>query len=125
MELFCPGSLSKASTTQLSYFVELKTLAKRKRQSTPLKAVKIAFEKKTGIILFSGALLYAERFAVLAALPLHLQEKYQFNTLQIDLCYLPYGLESLISRWIAGKLPDWNYWFVLPSFDLRAMKVGH
>ena len=111
--------------TQLFRYVELKTLAKRKRQPNPLKAVKIAFDKETGIILFSSALLDAGRFAVLAALPLHVQETYQFNTFQIDRCYIPYGLGSLIFRWIAGKLPDWNYWFVLPSFDFRAMKVGH
>ncbi|KAH8746727.1 major facilitator superfamily domain-containing protein [Hyaloscypha finlandica] len=77
---------------------QLKTLAKRKRQPNPLKAVKIAFDKETGIILFSSALLDAGRFAVLAALPLHVQETYQFNTFQIDRCYIPYGLGSLIFR---------------------------
>jgi hypothetical protein len=55
--------------TQLFRYVELKTLAKRKRQPNPLKAVKIAFEKETGIILFSSALLDAGRFAVLQHCP--------------------------------------------------------
>ncbi len=96
--------------------VEVKTVAKRKRRPNPLEAVKIAFQKETGMILFSGALLYAGFFAVLAGLPSQLQEKYQFNTLQIGLCYLPYGLGSLTSRWTVGTLLDWNYRFVLPIF---------
>ena len=91
---------------------ELQTIAKRKRRPNPLEAVKIAFQKETGMILFSGALLYSGFFAVLAGLPSQLQEKYHFNTLQIGLCYLPYGLGSLTSRWTVGTLLDWNFRFV-------------
>jgi predicted MFS family arabinose efflux permease len=92
--------------------VELKTIAKRKRRPNPLEAFKIAFQKEAGMILFSGALLYAGFFAVLAGLPSQLQQKYNFNTLQIGLCYLPYGFGSLTSRWTVGTLLDWNYRFV-------------
>lgn len=61
------------------------------------------------MILLFGALLYAGFFAVLSSLLSQLQEKYHFNSLQIGLCYLPYGVGSLTSRWTVGTLLDWNF----------------
>jgi hypothetical protein len=29
--------------------------------------------------------------------------------LQIGLCFLPYGLGSMTSRWTVGTMLDWNY----------------
>jgi predicted MFS family arabinose efflux permease len=92
--------------------VELRTVAKRKRRPNPLEAVKIVFQKEAGMILFFGALLYSGFFAVLAGLPSQLQQKYSFNSLQIGLCFFPYGLGSLTSRWTVGTLLDWNYRYV-------------
>ena len=88
---------------------EVATVAKRKRRPNPLDAVRIAFQKEAGMILFFGALLYGGFFAVLSSLPSQLQEKYHFNSLQIGLCYLPYGVGSLTSRWTVGTLLDWNF----------------
>jgi hypothetical protein len=56
-----------------------------------------------------GALLYAGFFSVLSTLPSQLKAKYNFNSLQIGLCYLPYGIGSLTSRWTVGTLIDWNF----------------
>jgi MFS family permease len=81
--------------------LETKTIAKKKR-SNPLETVKIA-------ILFFGSLLYAGFFAVLSSLPSQMEEKYHFNSLQIGLCYLPYGIGSLTSRWAVGTLLDYNF----------------
>jgi len=108
---------------RLGTAVEVQTMAKRKRLPNPLEAVKIAFQKETGMILFSGALLYAGFFAVLAGLPSQLQQKYHFNTLQIGLCYLPYGLGSLTSRWTVGTLLDWNYRFVSAWILQKSVKL--
>lgn len=88
---------------------EVQTIAKRNKRPNPLDAVKIAFQKEAGMILFFGALLYAGFFAVLSSLPSQLQEKYHFNSLQIGLCYLPYGVGSLTSRWTVGTLLGWNF----------------
>jgi predicted MFS family arabinose efflux permease len=89
--------------------VEVETITKRKRRPNPLDAVKIALQKEAGMILCFGAFLYAGFYAVLSSLPSQLQRKYHFNSLQIGLCYLPYGVGSLTSRWTVGMLLDWNF----------------
>jgi predicted MFS family arabinose efflux permease len=113
LDLFRRRQLRKAGV-----HVELKTVAKRKRRPNPLEAVKIAFQKEAGMILFFGALLYSGFFAVLAGLPSQLQQKYNFNSLQIGLCFFPYGLGSLTSRWMVGTMLDWNYRYVYPLLYL-------
>ena len=45
---------------------------------------------------------------MLSTLPSQL-EKYGFNPLQVCLCYIPYGIGSLSSRWTIGTLIDWNF----------------
>ncbi len=97
------------STEQADLHIKLKTVVKRKRGPDPLEAVKIAFQKEADMILFYGALLYSGSSAVLAGLPSQLQAKYHFNSLQIGLCFLPYGLGSMTSRWTVGTMLDWNY----------------
>jgi MFS family permease len=89
--------------------VEGETVVKRRRRPNPLDAVKIAFQKEAGMILFFGALLYAGFFSVLSSLPSQLEQKYGFNSLQIGLCYLPHGIGSMSSRWTVGSLIDWNF----------------
>jgi MFS family permease len=85
------------------------TIARRKRRPNPFEAVKIAFEKEAGMILFIGAIIYAGYFSILSSLPSQLHEKYGFNSLQIGLCYLPYGIGSMSSRWTVGTMVDWNF----------------
>jgi MFS family permease len=104
LDLFRRGRQCKAGL-----HIEPKTVAKRKRRPNPLETVAIAFQKEAGMILFFGALLYSGFFAVLAGLPSQLQEKYRFNSLQVGLCFLPYGLGSMTSRWTVGTMLDWNY----------------
>lgn len=89
--------------------LQTQTIAKRKRRPNPLEAVRIALEKEAGTILLFGALLYAGFFSVLSSLPSQLKAKYDFNALQIGLCYIPYGIGSLTSRWTVGSLIDWNF----------------
>lgn len=83
--------------------------APRKRRPNPFEALQIAFQKEAGMILFFGALLYAGFFSVLSSLPSQMNEKYHFNPLQVGLCYIPYGIGSLTSRWTVGTLIDWNF----------------
>jgi hypothetical protein len=89
--------------------VESQTMAHRIHRPNPLEAVRIAFQKAAGIILLFGALLYAGFFSILSSLPSQLQAKYGFNSLQIGLCYIPYGVGSMSSLWAVGTLVDWNF----------------
>jgi MFS family permease len=85
------------------------SLTQRKRGPSPFDAIVIAGEKQDGMILIFGALIYAAFFGILSSLPSRLQAEYSFSSLQIGLCYLPYGLGSLTSRWTVGTLMDWNF----------------
>ncbi len=89
--------------------LQSQTVERRRRRPNPFEAVQVAFQKEAGTILFFGALLYAGFFSVLSSLPSQLEEKYNFNSLQIGLCYIPYGFGSLTSRWTVGSLIDWNF----------------
>jgi predicted MFS family arabinose efflux permease len=89
--------------------LQTNTIARRRRRPNPLEAVQIAFQKEANTILSFGALLYTEFFSALITLPSQLKAKYNFNSLQIGLCYLPYGIGSLTSRWTVGNLIDWNF----------------
>lgn len=38
-----------------------------------------------------------------------LASRFGFGSVKIGLCYLPLGFGSLVSRWMAGQLFDWNF----------------
>lgn len=38
-----------------------------------------------------------------------LSTRFGFDSIKIGLCYLPLGFGSLVSRWTAGQLFDWNF----------------
>ncbi|PYH31278.1 MFS general substrate transporter [Aspergillus neoniger CBS 115656] len=79
------------------------------RRPTPIDSIKIALEKETGAIIAFCSILYCGYFAVLSSLSSELGEKYGYNSLQIGLCYIPYGIGSLTSRWTVGRFVDWNF----------------
>ncbi|EAU30095.1 predicted protein [Aspergillus terreus NIH2624] len=79
------------------------------QRPTPLDTIKVAMERETALIIFSTTLLYCGYTAVLSTLPSQLEQKYNFNALQVGLCYIPYGIGSLSSRWTIGTLVDWNF----------------
>ncbi|CZR61602.1 related to MFS transporter [Phialocephala subalpina] len=85
------------------------TITHPRRRPNPLEALYLACHKETGMILIFSALMYAGFFGILSSLPSQLQRRYNFNSLQIGLCYLPYGFGSLTSRWTVGTLTDWNF----------------
>src|SRR6266487_6272722 len=89
--------------------MENQTIAQRRRHPNPFEAVRIAIQKGAGMILFFGAILYVGFFAVLGSLPSQLETKYHFNSLQIGLFYIPYGVSSMTSRWTVRTLLDWNF----------------
>ncbi|KAE8163259.1 major facilitator superfamily domain-containing protein [Aspergillus tamarii] len=81
----------------------------RSKRPTPLDVLRVASQKETGAIILFTTVLFSGYLAVLSSLPSQLQHKYQFNALQVELCYIPYGAGSLTSRWTIGKLIDWNF----------------
>ncbi|RAO64524.1 uncharacterized protein BHQ10_000536 [Talaromyces amestolkiae] len=80
-----------------------------KRRPNIFASALIATEKEPAIILAYGALLYCGYMAVLSTLTSQLKSQYNFNSIQIGLCYLPLGCGSLTSRRTVGTLLDWNF----------------
>ncbi|KAK7739974.1 hypothetical protein SLS53_005568 [Cytospora paraplurivora] len=81
----------------------------RLRFPNPLKALRIIGEKDCSVILFYNAIIYASWYTVTADLSNLLSEIYHLNTLQIGLCYVPFGVGAALSIVANGQLQDWNY----------------
>ncbi len=62
-----------------------------------LSTIPILLEKESSLILFYSGLLYAGYYIIITGLPQQLTSTYNYNSIQVDLCYLPLGLGPLIS----------------------------
>ncbi|KAI9842724.1 MAG: hypothetical protein M1838_003004 [Thelocarpon superellum] len=82
---------------------------RERRMPNPLKALRIIIEKDVAIVLFYNALIYTEFYTILSTTPNEFLEIYGFNNLQIGLCYLPFGIGSVIGSVVFGRVMDWNY----------------
>lgn len=91
------------------YEIDHDTVQKGKKRPNPFSSLTIIFEKECGIILFFSALLFSGYTAVVSTLSTELTKRYQFNAVQVGLCYLPFGAGSMLSRWTVGALLDWNF----------------
>ncbi|RAH77888.1 MFS general substrate transporter [Aspergillus japonicus CBS 114.51] len=98
-------SKTTTSTTSITTPILTRTTPKPQRLN-PLRSARLVLDKENALILTYGALLYAGMAAVLTTLTTTLATHYDFNTIQIGLCYLPMGLGSLTSRYTVGFLLD-------------------
>ncbi|PLB45831.1 putative MFS transporter [Aspergillus steynii IBT 23096] len=89
--------------------IDYETVQKGGRRPNPLTSVRIATEKETGLILLYGALLYCGFMIVISTLSAQMESRFGFNAIQIGLCYLPFGVGTLTSRWTVGRALDWNF----------------
>jgi MFS family permease len=85
------------------------TLQRSTKRPNPLSSLLIILRKEDGLILLFGAFLYAGFYIVLITLTDQLSVRYGFNTLQIGLCYIPFGVGCIASRFSVGTLMDRNY----------------
>ena len=87
------------------------TLAPRPkfRFPNPLSSLHILWDKENAMILFYNGFLFAAFYDVTAVIPSQFAQIYNFNDLQIGLCYIPFGLGSLCAALINGLLLDRNY----------------
>lgn len=75
----------------------------------PIKALKVLKEKDVALVLLFNSLNFAAYYQLTASLPYLLSQIYHFNTLQIGLSFIPFGLGCMIAPTISGLLLDWNY----------------
>lgn len=79
------------------------------KRPNPISSLLILTRKESGLILFYGGLTFAGYVAILTTLTTELKRNYGFNSIQVGLCYLPLGVGSICSRWMVGRLLDWNF----------------
>lgn len=94
------------------------TIQKYKRRPNPLSSLLILLEPEGGITLGFGAFFFAGYFMVMTTLSEQLDTRFGFSPAITGLCFLPLGIGAMISRWLAGKLFDYN-------FRRHARLLGH
>lgn len=75
----------------------------------PWPSLKLLFRRPVGMVLLANGVTFGSYYAVTVAMPAQFAELYDFNDLQVGLCYIPAGLGSLLSATANGVLVDWNY----------------
>lgn len=81
------------------------------RFPNPLETVKIVFTKEAGFALGYIGIMCCGYYATIALVPTQFKTVYEFNQIQIALCYLPLGFGSLLAGLIRGKIIDSRYKF--------------
>jgi MFS family permease len=102
--------LSRTATAKERRLAQAELAKGRKlRWPNPLKTVHIIMEKDMAVVLFYNSLIYTAFYDIMASIPQLFQEIYQFNDLQIGLCYLPFGCGCALASFINGRMLDRNY----------------
>ncbi|KAI1466215.1 MFS general substrate transporter [Daldinia caldariorum] len=74
-----------------------------------LAAVLIIFEKDVGTLMLFMSLFVMANYAMMVPLQDVIRRQYNFNDLQVGLCYIPYAIGSVLGASVVGKLLNWNY----------------
>ncbi|KAF2664798.1 MFS general substrate transporter, partial [Microthyrium microscopicum] len=80
-----------------------------KKRPSLLSSIPILFEKEVFLTLFFGSLVYAGYILIITGLPNQLATTYDYNSIQVGLCYLPIGIGPLLIRPFIGRLMDANF----------------
>lgn len=89
--------------------VDYSTIQVGHKRPNPIASVTILRDPESGLLLMVCGLMFAGYMAVVSTLSTKLASIYHFNTIQVGLCYLPFGFGSMTSRYTLGNLLDWNF----------------
>lgn len=92
----------------------------------PLGSLVMVFEKEMGCILLIAAVIYLCFILVAATMGTLLKEIYNYDDLQVGLCYLPYGLGCCVTSIVQGYAQNWNYRRIANKvgFDIKSKEHG-
>ncbi|KAF4513444.1 hypothetical protein G6O67_000714 [Ophiocordyceps sinensis] len=79
------------------------------RVPNPLRTFYIVFRKEEGLILLICAIIYVNFILVSATLSTTFKNIYQYDELEVGLCYLPFGFGCCLASLVQGYIVDWNY----------------
>lgn len=79
------------------------------RFPNPLRTLTIIYEKEMAVVLLVNAFIYTTYIIIAATIATLFKEIYEFNDLDVGLCYLPYGAGCCVAVIAQGYILDWNY----------------
>ena len=82
---------------------------RRFRVPNPWGAIRIIFEKDSGILLLYASWIYTAFYCVISSLPQLFAEIYGFNDLQIGFSFIPFGVGCICASLCNGRVLDYNY----------------
>lgn len=79
------------------------------RRPRTFDCLKLIYDKQIGLLILVWSLVSWGQTAVEISIPVLMEEKYKYNSLQVGLCYIPWAIGGITARWSAGILADWNF----------------
>ncbi|KFG88251.1 hypothetical protein MANI_015681 [Metarhizium anisopliae] len=79
------------------------------RVPNPLRTLSIVVQKEEGLILFISAIMYVNFILIGATLSILFKEIYEYDDLEVGLCYLPYGVGCCMVMLLQGHILDRNF----------------
>ncbi|KAK6439276.1 hypothetical protein LTR95_004512 [Oleoguttula sp. CCFEE 5521] len=93
------------------------------RFPNPLKVLPLLLEKDVALLLIYNSLIYSAFYDVMASFPYLLQlAPYNYNPLQIGLCFIPFGFGCLIAQPLSGRLMDWKFRQTAAKINYKIVK---
>jgi hypothetical protein len=125
------------STTELEQAIDLIPAARKRHINSSGRGVGNAFQKasrsvrhhsdhirerESFLLLYFGGLVYAGSYMISVGLPQQLSSTYNYDSLQVSLCYIPIALGSIIIRPVIGRLIDANYYRHARKLGVKLVK---
>ncbi|MCJ1306632.1 hypothetical protein MMC25_000275 [Agyrium rufum] len=79
------------------------------RFPNPFGTIMLLLQRECGYALLYSGLPCCSFYAVLSLIPPQFHKIYDFNELQIALCYIPFGVGSLVAAFNRGRMTDSNF----------------
>ncbi|KAL9112435.1 MAG: hypothetical protein Q9227_003277 [Pyrenula ochraceoflavens] len=77
--------------------------------ANPIESLRVIKDPETGLVLLYAAFILAGYQVVSANISEELYTRRQFSTLQVGLCFLPFGMGAFLSALTTGHIVDWNF----------------
>lgn len=80
-----------------------------KKRPGILSSIPIILDKENFLMLFYAGIFYAGFYIIITGLPSQLSSTYNYNSIQVGLCYIPIGAGPLLIRPFVGRMMDANF----------------
>ncbi|KAI6785702.1 uncharacterized protein J7T54_006036 [Emericellopsis cladophorae] len=72
-------------------------------------AVRIVFEKDVGPLMIFMSLFVMANYAMIFPLQDDVRRRYDFNDVQVGLCFIPFAIGSVLGTLVMGRVLSWHY----------------